>query len=91
MLEELEGLRPCFNGAAALAGVVRLVRRGEFPRGDTVLVNLTGSDRPPAPASPDLHWLARTGDGWGPADPRDVATAACWEDPLSAVSPPGPR
>lgn len=78
MVEELEGISPCFSGSAAVAGIVKLVREDRFPRGDTVMINLTGSDRPPAALSPDIHWLRRTEAGgvtdWVPED--ETATAA---------------
>jgi threonine synthase len=79
MIEELEGLSPCFSASAALAGVIRLVRRGEFPRNDTVLVNLTGSDRAPAASPVKVHWLRRAGADWEPEDPEDTATQAVWQ------------
>lgn len=86
MVEELEGLSPCFSASAALAGVIRLVRSGDFPRKDTVLVNLTGSDRQPAPAPTRIHWLRAAGDGWEPEDPDDQATHAVWHGPAEVRS-----
>jgi threonine synthase len=81
MVEELEDISPCFAAAAALAGVIRLVRRGEFPRRDTVLVNLTGGDRRPSPAPVKTHWLRAAGGEWEPEDPEDVVTQALWHKP----------
>ncbi len=81
MVEELEGISPCFSASAALAGLVRLVRRGEFPRDDTVLVNLTGSDRLRGNEAGPVHWLRTAGDGWEPEDPEDEATQALWRGP----------
>jgi threonine synthase len=69
MVEELEGVSICFSAAAAMAGLVRRVRRGEFPTCDTVLVNLTGRDREHSITSTRAHWLIRDGDGWAPEDP----------------------
>ena len=86
MVEELEGLSPCFSASAALAGVVRLVRRGDFPRGDTVVVNLTGSDRKPTPAATKIHWLRAAGDEWEPEDPEDEVTQALWQAPAEVRS-----
>lgn len=81
MVEELEGISPCFSASAALAGVVRLVRSGDFPRNDTVLINLTGRDRRPARAPSKVHWLRLAGDGWEPEDPDDELTRAVWDGP----------
>jgi threonine synthase len=81
MVEELEGISPCFSASTALAGVIRLVRNGELPRKDTVMVNLTGSDRQPAPAPTKIHWLRAAGDGWEPEDPEDEITQAVWQAP----------
>ncbi len=79
MVEELEGISPCFSASAALAGVIRLVRRGEFPRSDTVMVNLTGSDRQASPAPTKIHWLRAVGSEWEPEDPDDEVTQAVWQ------------
>ena len=64
MTEELEGVSPCFSAATAVAGLIRQVQSGKFPREDTVLVNLTGGDRPRARAAESVRWLRREGDGW---------------------------
>ena len=45
MIEELEGLSPCFSAAAAFAGLAKLARAGDIPADHAILVNLTGSDR----------------------------------------------
>lgn len=81
MVEELEGLSPCFSASAAVAGVIRLVRRGDFPRRDTVLINLTGSDRRPAGPPAKVHWLRLVGEEWEPEDPDDELTRAVWNGP----------
>jgi threonine synthase len=78
MVEEMEGISPCYSASTALAGLIRLVRRGEFPRNDTVMVNLTGSDRPPCPRPSKIHWLRASGEGWEPEDPDDEITQALW-------------
>jgi threonine synthase len=64
MTEELEGISPCFSASTAVAGLMKQVKSGHFPRGDTVLVNLTGGDRPRTPAARSVRWLRREGDGW---------------------------
>jgi threonine synthase len=64
LTEELEGVSPCFSAATAVAGLIRQVESGEFPREDTVLVNLTGGDRPRTPAAESVRWLRREGNGW---------------------------
>jgi threonine synthase len=66
LLEDCEGISPCFSASAALAGLVRLVRSGGFPTRETVLVNLTGGDREPAAPAGEPIWLRRDGADWIP-------------------------
>ena len=66
LVEELEGVSPCFSASTAVAGVIKLVRNDAFPRSDTVLINLTGSDRQPAEISSSIRWLRRSGNDWIP-------------------------
>jgi threonine synthase len=80
MLEEHEGLSPCFSASAALAGLVQMVRKGKFPLRDTVVVNLTGRDRQPSGSTQGMHWLYRTESGWKPEDPQDVIARQLWEE-----------
>src|SRR5262249_7481217 len=61
---EYGGLSPSFAASAAVAGVVRLVRQGHFPRNDCTLINLTGRDRPHGECSSPVHWLYRSPHGW---------------------------
>lgn len=71
MLLELEGIDVCHAAATALAGLVRQVRRGRFPARDTVVVNLTGADRPASAALDHVVWLERDGATWRRAPCRD--------------------
>jgi threonine synthase len=64
LVEDLEGISPCYAAAAALAGLIQLCRRGEVPREHTVLVNLTGGDRPGIAPTPATHWIERSGGSW---------------------------
>lgn len=66
MVEDMEGFSPSFSAATALAALVHLVRKNDFPLEDTVLVNLTGRDREPAPLSADIRWFRRSGEDWVP-------------------------
>jgi threonine synthase len=91
MVEEKEGLSPCFTSSAALAGMIRMVRKGALPPGDTVLINLTGRDREPVRAPQRVHWLKATGDGWEPADPSDHMTRRLWFAPRTGSKPAGQR
>ena len=91
MVEELEGLSPCFTSSAALAGMIRMVRKGALPHGDTVLVNLTGRDREPARSTQRVHWLKATDNGWEPEDPTDDATRQLWSAPLAFQIPRGSK
>ena len=63
-VEELEGISPCFSAATAMAGLMKLRRLGELPAEDTVLVNLTGSDRPETASLGDARWLMRSNGRW---------------------------
>ena len=63
-VEDLEGLSPCFTAAAAVAGAIKLRRRGELPPEDTVLINLTGSDRNGSGSPAGAQWRPRTDRGW---------------------------
>ena len=69
MIEDYENVSPCFSASAAFAGLVRLVRENQFPVRDTVVVNLTGRDRPARPAAPTVRYLVRNGERWVPEDP----------------------
>jgi threonine synthase len=68
MVEETEGISPCFSASTALAGVAKLVRRKALPTGDTILVNLTGGNRPRSSAPSRVRWLRDNGNGWEPED-----------------------
>jgi threonine synthase len=68
MVEELEGLSPCCTAATAVAGLAKMVEARVVAAGQTVLVNLTGADRPASPPPRNVHWLERTATGWRPAD-----------------------
>src|ERR671917_274243 len=87
MVEELEGLSPCFTSSAALAGMIRMLRKGALPPKDTVLVNLTGRDREPVGRPQRVHWLKATADGWEPEDPNDDMTRRLWSAPHAGSSP----
>jgi threonine synthase len=80
MLEEYEGLSPCFSASAALAGLVQMVRKGKFPLRNTALINLTGRDRQPSGSTQGVHWLYRTESSWKPEDPQDVVAQQLWEE-----------
>jgi threonine synthase len=77
MILELEGVDACFSASTAFAGLLKLVRKDQFPKNDTVLVNLTGGDRPRAAASKP-YWLQRSGTGWAPEDLSDPRTPVVW-------------
>ena len=70
MVQEFEGIRPCFSASTAVAGLARRVREGTIPRDDTVLINLTGRDRKPATDRGTVKWLERSGDTWVEAEPE---------------------
>jgi threonine synthase len=64
MVEELEGISPCFSASTAIAGVIKQVRTGRFPRQETVLINVTGADRPRTAPASSIRWLRRDGERW---------------------------
>ena len=86
MVEEMEGLSPCFTSSAALAGMIRMLRKGALPHTDTVVVNLTGRDREPAESPGRIHWLKAAEAGWQPEDPNDETTQQLWQAPASVDS-----
>lgn len=66
MVEETEGISPCFSASTAVAGVIKLIRQKAFPTGDTILINLTGGDRPRFSTPSKVSWLRSAGGGWEP-------------------------
>ena len=64
MAEEYEGLDVCFSSATAVAGIVKQARAGKLPKGDTVMINLTGADRHDIAAPANMQWLERHGTRW---------------------------
>jgi hypothetical protein len=86
MVEELEGISPCFTSSAALAGMIRTLRKGALPPTDTVLVNITGRDREPEGSPGRIHWLKASGNGWQPEDPNDETTQQLWHAPTRVGS-----
>jgi len=85
MLEELEGLRPCFSASAAVAGLARRCREGALPRDDRVLVNLTGRVREPRAGERAPVWLKQAAEQWIPEDPHEPVCTEFWgqDDELS--------
>lgn len=68
MAEDDEGISPCFAAAAALAGAIKGRARGEIDASETVMVNLTGRERPEPASIRNPRWLRRSDDGWVPED-----------------------
>ncbi len=64
MVEEMEGIFPCFAASCAMAGLIKKVRNGNFPKQETILVNLTGSDRKPAKLDRKAHRLVYDNKEW---------------------------
>jgi threonine synthase len=66
LVEDLEGLSPCFAAAAAVAGVVKLRGLdGLMSANDTVLINLSGSDRQRSSSPSDgAQLLERSNGSW---------------------------
>src|SRR5262249_44706073 len=62
LVEDEEGISPCFAAAAAVAGARTARARGMIAVGETVLVNVTGRERAPTHPSNNLRWLRREGE-----------------------------
>ena len=56
---------------------MRLVREGEFPRNETVLINLTGNDLEIEATQGRVQWLVRSGDDWVVEGSRQVESPEC--------------
>lgn len=67
LVEDLEGVSPCFSAAAAVAGVIQQVENGGLSQKSTVMINLTGGDRRDPPTLARVRWLERAGRAWLPA------------------------
>jgi len=74
LVEDEEGLSPCFSASAAVAGVVKLARKGAFSRDSLVVISLTGGDRTATDQATDtnIEWLDRTPNGWDARPPRET-------------------
>jgi threonine synthase len=81
MVEELEGLSPCFSASTAMAGLIKQVRSKSFPVKDTVMVNLTGGERTGETAPKKITWMQRGPNGWV------EDTGACRTDFTEAIPP----
>lgn len=60
----LEGVDICYSAATAVAAMIERARAGLFARQETILVNLTGSDRQGAIVPSDFIRLYRSGGDW---------------------------
>ena len=76
LVESLEGISPCFSASTAVAALIKQVRRGSLDRHDTVLVNLTGGDRPRTSPGQSVRWLRREQNRWVEEQPREVQAIA---------------
>ncbi len=80
MIAEYEGIDPCFSASTSFAGLLKLVRADAFPKADTVLVNLTGGDRPnmPLPDEAKPYYLKQGRVDWEPESPDDPRYESVW-------------
>lgn len=79
MVRELEGIDPCYAASTAVAGLIDMAREGRVPPDDTVLINLTGGERPDRKPPSVVHWLVRHNDEWVPEEPGNSVTRELWE------------
>jgi threonine synthase len=63
LVEDLEGISPCFAAAAAFAGLIKARQGGDVGAEETVLVNLTGSERSGTPTTEETYFVDRGPDG----------------------------
>lgn len=63
IVEELEGLHPCFSASTAVAGLIKQVLGGNFPKKETVLINLTGGMRSEQKKSRNIQLVKRNAEG----------------------------
>ncbi len=71
-VEDCEGISPCFSASAAVAGVIKLVAENAVSRNSTIVVNLTGADRPDPKRATDAmnaHWIEKGVEGWTAPEP----------------------
>jgi threonine synthase len=73
LVEEYEGMSPCFAAAAAVAAIVRLAREDGISPEDCVLINITGGVRPDTGPSEGIEWLPRGASGWPAPAPQELA------------------
>ncbi len=73
-LREDEGIDACFSASAAIAGLIRLAGSGSVGADESILVNLTGSDRAPAPLSP-ATFLEKVDGAWKKTNERPAFVA----------------
>lgn len=57
MVAEMEGMDICFTSAAAIAGLAKLARKGGIDADETIMVNITGSDRSNLTPSQNIEWV----------------------------------
>jgi threonine synthase len=64
LVEDREGLSPCFSASTAVAGLIKMARAREIRRDAAVVVNLTGGDRPSDSKTTPVEWIERVANGW---------------------------
>src|SRR5262249_50060999 len=70
LVEDPEGISPCFSASTTIAGIRKLRERGEMGPEDRILVALTGSDRDPNRHVREYTRVIRTEAGWTPVSKR---------------------
>jgi threonine synthase len=68
LVENDEGMSPCFAASAAVAGALKARHLGMIGQDETVLVNLSGGERPEGGTNSgnDVRWLRYDGECWIP-------------------------
>ena len=64
LVRSREQLDPCYTASAAVAGLIAAVHSGLVSKRDTVLVNLSGADRPQNTGGFNGEYFARDGNDW---------------------------
>lgn len=68
---EHEGIDICFSAATAVAGLIKMLEEGFVPADDTILINLTGSDRPDGPVAAKVIFLEKNCGRWTRAEQQE--------------------
>ncbi len=70
LVEDHEGISPCFSAATAVAGLIEFVRENPSMTRSVVVINLTGADRPEDATPAPVKWVPKIDGGWSFPSPE---------------------